>query len=145
MKSTRIVLPIIAVGVLVLVTAVVVRHSRTSSPEQPPTEAILANAQGQSDRGPVRMIRFVLWDNAIYPRSMRVDKGLINVALEDKTYASEGLAFERVVGGTHERVVTVRRLQDHWRGRELVRLTPGQYVVYDVSKPNNKADLLVEP
>jgi hypothetical protein len=145
MKFTRIVLSLIAVGLLYLITTVLVSHSRISNPNQPATDARASIAQGAGERGPVRMIRFVLWNDSIYPRSMRVNAGLVNLAIEDKTNMSEGLAVEQVVmGGGQKRLITVRRVRNHWRGRELLRLTPGQYVVYDVSKPDNKADLTVE-
>ena len=104
-----------------------------------------AVAQGESERGPVRMIRFVLLETGLYPRSMRVDKGLINLAVEDETGISEGLVVERVVDSSRERITTIRRMPNVRRGRELMRLTPGQYVVYDASKPNNQARLIVEP
>ena len=104
-----------------------------------------AVTQGESERGPVRMIRFVLLDNGLYPRTMRVGQGLINLAVQDETGISEGLVVERVVDSGRERITTIRRMSNLRRGRELLRLTPGQYVVYDASKPNNKADLIVQP
>ncbi len=98
-----------------------------------------------TERGPVRMIRFVLLDTGLYPREMRVNAGLINLAVEDETGISEGLVVERIINNSRERLTTIRRLPDAKRGRELMRLTPGQYVIYDASKPNNKANLIVEP
>jgi hypothetical protein len=147
MKLTNLVLPTLLVILLCLVTTVALRQSRMSS-EIPPLPAELSTAvvmQGESERGPVRMIRFVLLDTGLYPRTMRVDKGLINLAVEDETGISEGLVVERLVATTRERITTIRRMANARRGRELVRLTPGQYVVYDAGKPNNKANLIVEP
>jgi hypothetical protein len=147
MKFRRIVLPAVLTFLLCVITTVVLRQSRSfTTPDSLPSEVASAPvAQAAGERGPVRMIRFALFENSLYPRSMRVDQGLVNIAIEDKTNMSEGLALERVVNGNSERVITVRRVQNHWRGRELLRLTPGQYVVYDVSKPDNKAELIVEP
>lgn len=147
MKLTNIVLPTLLVLLLSLVITVAVRQGRMSN-EIPPllTERpVAAVKQGESERGPVRMIRFVLLDTGLYPRRMRVDKGLINLAVEDETGVSEGLVVERVVDSSRERITTIRRMSNARRGRELMRLTPGQYVVYDASKPNNKADLIVGP
>jgi hypothetical protein len=76
---------------------------------------------------------------------MRVNKGLINLVVEDETGISDGLVVERVVDSARERITTIRRMSNARRGRELMQLTPGQYVVYDASKPNNQANLMVEP
>jgi hypothetical protein len=76
---------------------------------------------------------------------MRVNQGLINLAVEDETGISEGLVVERVVNSARERITTVRRMSNAKRGREVIQLTPGQYVVSDASKPNNQANLIVEP
>lgn len=143
MKLTKIVFPSLLVVLLCLVTIIVLRQSRVSRSYQPAPNQVVE--QGPSERGPVRMIRFVLLDNAVYPRQMRVNQGLINLVAEDDTGVSEGLVVERVVSDDRERITTIRRRAELKRGRELIRLTPGQYIVYDASKPNNKADLIVEP
>ena len=96
-------------------------YARSSTPE-------MDAARVTSERGPVRMIRFVLLDEGIYPRSMNIDKGLVNIALEDRTKGSEGLVIEAIVGDQRNRVTQVRRAEKHWRGRELLRLTPGRYL-----------------
>ena len=143
MKLTNVVLPAFLVGLLCLVTTGALRQIRISNDSQLPNEVVVA--QGDLERGPVRMIRFVLLENALYPRSMRVDKGLVNLLVEDETGVSEGLVVERVVNNNHERMTTIRRQPNVRRGRELLRLTPGRYIVYDASKPDNKAELMVEP
>ena len=102
-----------------------------------------AEAQTTSGRGPVRMIRFVVLHDGIYPRQLRVDQGLLNIALEDKTNESNGLLIESVIGDQRTRVTQVTRAEKHWRGRTLVRLTPGRYVVSDASNPNHQAELVV--
>ena len=91
------------------------------------------------------MIRFVAFSEGLRPSEIRVQQGLINIALEDKTGVSDGLQVERIVNDQREKVIQIRRLQNHWRGRELVRLMPGNYIVYDASQPDNKATLIVEP
>ena len=100
-------------------------------------------AQEDADRGPVRMIRFVLQQEGIYPRSMQVDAGLVNIALEDRTKASEGLVVESVLGENRSHVTKVRRAEKHWRGRELIRLNPGRYLISDASQPEHQAELIV--
>ena len=105
----------------------------------------VAAAQESTDRGPVRMIRFVLSEDGIYPRTMRIDKGLVNIALEDRTKGSEGLLIESVVDQQRTPITQIPRAEKHWRGRTLVRLTPGRYLISDASQPDHQAELTVNP
>ena len=91
------------------------------------------------------MIRFVLLRDGLYPSQMRVDQGLLNIALEDKTGGSEGLIIESAVGDQRTKVSQIRRVEKHWRGRALIKLQPGRYVVSDASQPSHKAELIVSP
>ena len=104
-----------------------------------------ASSQATSDRGPVRMIRFVLLPDGVYPRQMQVDQGLLNIGLEDKTDGSAGLLIESVIGDQRTRVTQINRAEKHWRGRALVQLPPGRYVVSDASQPGRQAELIVNP
>jgi len=99
----------------------------------------------EDDRGPVRMVRFTLYSEGIFPQRLRVHQGLINLAIEDKTGVSSGLVIERIVDTDRVPIGTVRRFADHWRGRELIRFAPGEYRLYDGSRPVNQAELIVEP
>lgn len=99
----------------------------------------------QKERGPVRMVRFTLYEGGIFPRTLRVQAGLINLALEDQTKASTGLIVERITGNERARVSTVQRFDNHWRGKQLIKLTPGQYRVIDATRPEYQAELIVEP
>ena len=107
-------------------------NNLTNVPEQPAFE-----------NDPVRMIRFVLLRDGLYPSQMRVDQGLLNIALEDKTGGSEGLIIESALGDQRTKVTQIRRAEKHWRGRALVKLPPGRYVVSDASQPSHKAELIV--
>ena len=104
-----------------------------------------ASLQGTSERGPVRMIRFVLSDDGLYPARMQVDRGLLNLAVEDKTGKSEGLLVESVQGDQRARVTQINRAQDRLRARALLRLPPGRYLVSDASQPSHTAELIVNP
>src|ERR1700730_1240225 len=95
--------------------------------------------------GPVQNIRFTLYDVGIYPREVRVVKGEVGIAIEDRTGNSAGLVIEREVGTNRVPVGQVRRFAEHNRGRGQVRLEPGRYQVFDTSRPTNHAVLLVEP
>jgi hypothetical protein len=110
-------------------TAVLVRH----------------NSAAISDRGPVRMIRFVLSDDGLYPRQMKVDSGLLNIAVEDKTNRSAGLVIESVLGDQLAKVTQIDRAQGQLRGRVLLKLSAGRYVVSDASQPRHTAELIVNP
>ena len=113
---------------------------------KPPLEPASAAEQPAFENGPVRMIRFVLLRDGLYPSQMRVDEGLLNIALEDKTGGgSEGLLIESVRGDQRTKVSEVRSVEKHWRGRALLKLSPGRYVVSDASQPSHKAELIVSP
>lgn len=146
MKFTNIVLSALLVIALCLVTTAFFRKSRIANSSAPvQNELVTASVAAQaSERGPVRMVRFVLMDSGLYPREMRVNQGFINLAVEDETGGSEGLVVERVVESERERITTVRSMTNARRGRELLRFTPGRYIVYDASKPDNKANMFVE-
>lgn len=91
---------------------------------RPPLEASSAAEQPAFENGPVRMIRFVLLRDGLYPSQMRVDQGLLNIALEDKTGGSEGLLIESMNGDQRTKVSEIRRAEKHWRGRALIKLPP---------------------
>jgi hypothetical protein len=109
----------------------------------PSSEPLLSPTQ--QERGPTRMIRFTLFRDGIFPRQLRIQAGLINLQIEDKTNSTAGLVIERINGNDRSSVGEVRRFTDHWRGRELLRFTPGHYRLYDRSQPRSTADLIVEP
>ena len=109
--------------------------------------SIAGNAalRGSSERGPVRMVRFVLSDDGLYPARMQVDQGLLNLAVEDKTGRSEGLLVESMQGDQRARVTQINLAQDRLRGRAVLRLPPGRYVLSDASQPSHTAELIVNP
>lgn len=94
--------------------------------------------------GPVRNLRFILFDAGIQPSQMRVKAGLVNISVEDKTNVSEGLTIQRIVGLNSVALGAVQKLADQKRSRNLFTLAPGEYEVYDSSKATHKASLLVE-
>jgi len=91
------------------------------------------------------MIRFVVSDNGIYPRRIQVDKGLLNIALEDKTNTADHLLIESVVGDQRTKVTQIDRGLNQVRGRLLIRLGPGRYRVSVANQPDHTADLNVNP
>lgn len=141
MKPRSILLTILSISFVTALASV--GHRTLSGHSTNPAGEV--QAQETSVRGPVRMIRFVLSEDGIYPRAMRIDHGLVNVALEDRTNQSEDLVIESIVGEQRSRVTQVRRAEKHWRGRELIRLTPGRYLISDASQPDHRAELTVNP
>ncbi len=95
--------------------------------------------------GPVHVVRFTLYDAGIYPREVRVDKGLVAITIEDLSGGTSGLVVERVNGNGRVSIGSVQRFERHWRGREELQLQPGSYEVHMADRPNNRALLIVEP
>jgi hypothetical protein len=95
--------------------------------------------------GPVQVVRFTLYDAGIYPRQARVDKGLVAITIEDLSGGTSGVVVERLNDTAREHVGDVHRFQNHWRGREEIRLQAGNYRLYMADRPNNRALLVVEP
>lgn len=131
MKLTYSLLVLLTIG---LVIAVLVRRA-----------PLIADSASAPDRGPVKMVRFVLSDDGIYPRRLRVDQGWINVVFEDKTDRSQGLKLEALLGDQRTVVTKISRNLNNRRGRSLLMLAPGQYRVSDASLPGFTAELTVSP
>src|SRR5258708_19622323 len=94
---------------------------------------------------PVQVVRFTLYDVGIYPRQARVNKGLVAITIEDLSGGTSGLVVQRVNGNARQSVGTVHRIQNHSRGQEEIQLEPGNYEVFMANRPNNVAQLVVEP
>jgi hypothetical protein len=91
------------------------------------------------------MVRFVVSDDGIYPRRLKVDKGLLNIALEDKTNTADSLLIESVIGDQRTNVTQIHRDSNNIRGRSLIRLGPGRYRVSVATQPDHTAELIVNP
>lgn len=102
-------------------------------------------AKNQATAGPVRNLRFTLFEQGIRPAAMRINAGLVNISIEDKTADGSGLVIERVDPGQRSAAGNVRNLQDQKRGRSQLNFTPGTYELRDAVRPDNKAVLVVEP
>jgi hypothetical protein len=101
----------------------------------------------QSEVGPVQVIRFRLYDVGVLPRRSHAQAGLVALQIEDLSGGSTGLVVERVNGNGPARALAghVRRYERHWRGRDVLRLQPGTYVVSMADRPGNRAELIVAP
>ena len=129
-----------------MTSTALVRHEYLLDHSPPAADsASEAPIQEFSARGAVRMIRFVVLEDGIYPRRINVDKGLLNIALEDETYSTESLIIESIIGDQRAKVTQIERGPNRRRGRALIRLAPGHYLVSLANQPNHKADLIVNP
>lgn len=95
--------------------------------------------------GPVRVVRFTLYDVGIYPHEARVQPGLVTISIEDVSGASSGLIVERVEADLRTEVGRVDRQANRLRGRREMLLVAGRYQVSDARHRNNRASLIVEP
>ena len=114
------------------------KNSTSTSPPLSPTPATYKHE-------PVEVVRFTLYDAGIYPRRARVSKGLVAIMIEDLSGGTTGTVVERVNGTDRAQVGLVKRFEKHWRGREEIRLEPGNYEIYMTDRPNNRAQIVVEP
>jgi hypothetical protein len=117
--------------------------TKSSSIESPSDE--IAQPTVIPRPGPVHVVRFTLYDAGIYPREVRVDKGLVAITIEDFSGGTGGLIVAPEIGSDRIQLGVVQRFEHHWRGRSELALTPGRYVVFDSSRPSNRAKLIVEP
>lgn len=111
--------------------------------EAKPTTPLPEAIQSRLD-APIQVVRFALYDAGIYPSESRVEQGRVVISLVDYTGGTEGLVIEREVGGTRERAGYARRAGAHWRGRQELDLSAGTYQLYDASRQENRATLVVE-
>ena len=103
------------------------------------------SAQTRPRSGPVQLVQFTIYDVAIYPQEARVQKGRVAVSIEDLTGSSSGLIIDRVEGNERARAGVVNRAMNRLRVRDEFFLPPGHYEVSDASRPDNRAELIVEP
>ena len=135
---------------LILGMAVFARESWLSSEVKTEVRIVSANRTmaypgAVPARGPVQTVRFSLYDVGIYPRRAKVPAGLVAINFDDLSGGTAGLVVRELRSGVAVDVGIVERRQSHWRGRMEMRLAPGRYEVFDLSRPRNRAELLVEP
>jgi|SRR5207237_4327373 len=138
-----------AVIVLFLITVVLgarIRKPRSAKrTEAATTTSRQTAAPATTKHGPVQVVRFTLYDAGIYPRQARVEKGLVAITIEDFSGGTPGLVVQRVIGNNRQGIGTVTRIEKYSRGRQELQLEPGNYELFMADRPNNKAQLIVEP
>ena len=119
-------------------------HKITTAPiDVSPTP--IPNGTGTRARGPVQTVRFTVYDVGIYPRQAKARSGLVAIAIEDLSGGTSGVAVTNLKGEEAVRVGVVKPLQNKWRGRSEMRLEAGRYEIFDLGRPDNRAELVVEP
>jgi hypothetical protein len=143
MKTRRVYVCLITLAVMLI--ALGVNGYRKTSATVPVLNTTLQANNEHSSVGPVRYLRFTLFEEGIRPAEMRINAGLVNIAIEDKTTDGEGVVIQRVEEGRGNAIGDVRNVLDQKRGRGRFGLTAGTYELQDAVRPANKAVLIVEP
>jgi hypothetical protein len=129
----------------VMMIALGVNGYKKTSATGPVLTGSLNETTQESSIGPVRNLRFTLFEQGIRPAEIRINAGLLNITIEDKTTDGDGLLIQRVEESQRTAVGAVRNMQNQTRGRNQLRFTPGTYELRDAVRPANKAVLIVEP
>ena len=90
-------------------------------------------------------VRFTVYDVGILPREAKARAGKVALAVEDLSGTSTELVVSKMNNGNGVAEGRVARSPGSWRGRTVIRLTPGTYEVFDANRPNNRAELVVTP
>jgi hypothetical protein len=145
MSKARCTLLLALIGLIGIASLVLVHAGSENTSPKSKTAVPQPNQNLPRSSDPVQNIRFTIYDAGILPHEIKVQKGLVSIAIEDRTRKSEGLAVEREIGNERVRVGQIKRSQDLWRGRDQIRLAAGTYVVFDTNNPANQARLIVAP
>ncbi|HZI48460.1 MAG TPA: hypothetical protein VFD75_11740 [Pyrinomonadaceae bacterium] len=126
----------LVVSAIVVVALLKISEGSSASAESTPT---------LPTRGPVQVVRFALYDLGIYPQEARAKPGLVTIAIEDLSGDSSGLSIERIEAASRVPSGVVSKTTNRLRSRTELFLPEGRYEVSDVTRPDNRALLIVEP
>ena len=104
-----------------------------------------SNSQSLASVGPVRTIRFTVFDPGIRPAEMKIKAGWVNLLIEDKTSDGTEVLLQRGVTNDLVAVGRIEKGSGQFRRRNTLQLRPGKYQLSDSMRPANTAVLLVEP
>ncbi|HYR76179.1 MAG TPA: hypothetical protein VEM96_10085 [Pyrinomonadaceae bacterium] len=132
------------IGTAVLLSALLLALGHTRKPKG---SGLSETATGQLTlvRGPVQNVRFTVYDVGIYPHQLRVRKGIVGIAIEDRTGSSRGLLIELENGNGRVPIGQVMRPTNQLRGRDWFTLDPGRYRISNASRQTSESELIVEP
>ena len=94
----------------------------------------------------VQTIRVFIHPEDIYPGSVVVKPGKIDLVAENETLTEVSLVVERVnPGQAHQSVAAVRTVDRLKRNRQELTLDAGLYVFYEESRPRQQGKIIVDP
>lgn len=102
----------------------------------------VVQSRSQEPRGQAQIVHFTIYEEGIFPREERANPGLVAIYINDLSGGTQGLVVENE---SRQRVGQVRRIQGRDRGHSRIALGRGRYQVYDISRPQYRATLIVEP
>lgn len=150
-SSRRIVLCSVVLVVAAGVMTVSSRRIQGSNARPAASSHALTSLVASSERvqGPGRLvqtIRVFIHPEDIYPGTVVVKPGLIDLVVENQTQADVSLVVERVnPGQVHQSVAAVKTVDHRNRNQQGLTLTPGVYVFYEESRPHQQGTIIVDP
>jgi hypothetical protein len=118
------------------------KADRTSASEADVVKDVSSSLpQSEAPRGAEQVVRFTVYDVGIFPREAHASPGWVVIHIEDMSGSSAGLVVQSESRQTLGQIV---RGQRHWRGHGRVRLEPGRYRVFDATRPESQATLIVD-
>ena len=142
MKLRFIAAAVLCVATAALVGVVALNGSRSSASN-------LTASNGASGSPPIAVaaqtVRFTVYDVGILPRQVKARAGKVALAIEDLSGANAELVVAKTINGSAVAAGRVARSKGSWRGRTVIQLEPGTYEVFDSTRPNNRAELVITP
>jgi hypothetical protein len=118
-----------------------VRHSSTSKSETSRRDNLPTLAPSLKPDDVTRVVRFVVSAEGIRPSQTEVTAGQVAVYMETLGGISDGL----IVADEHgQHLGQLARAQGKGRGSQRLNLKPGEYRVFDATRPQNYATLIVK-
>ena len=117
---------------------------RTIKPKAVPLTG-KATDQATPLHGPIQNVRFTLYNGGIYPRQLHAKPGNVLIGVEDRTGNSFSLVVQHQAGNATVLVGQVKPGSNRLRGQAQFSLGVGRYIGFDAGRPNNQAELLVQP
>lgn len=94
----------------------------------------------------VQTLRVFVHPEDIYPGSVVVKPGKIDLVVESETLTDVSLVVERVdPGQAHQRVAAVRTINRSKRNHQELTLGAGVYAFYEESRPQQQGKIIVDP
>jgi hypothetical protein len=143
-KQRRVFWPAVTVALLTATTVAFVSPRNKKPPAPVPLRAETPIAQRKTPEFK-QQIRVWLFLDEIRPKVIRAWPGKALVTVENEAHANVSLQIAKVVAG---RTVSVGAVDASAKSKRLdgeVVLVPGEYVLFEASRPQFRTSLIVEP